>query len=132
MAYFRLMANFLLLARSARMRAVFSAISLTRASERTSGTCTGRLKTDDKAAKKLGCARFGAIRSTSLANRSASITQRPRPCSNAVACERDHAANDLDTLAAFAGRGEHLDLVVGLRFRRFVAFVKEVTLEPRE
>ena len=51
---------------------------------------------------------------------------------HAVACERDHAANDLDAFAAFAGRGEHLDLVVGLRFRGFVALVKEVTLEPRE
>ena len=51
---------------------------------------------------------------------------------HAVACERDHAANDLDAFATFAGRGEHLDLIVRLRLRRFVVFVKEVTLEPRE
>ncbi len=51
---------------------------------------------------------------------------------DAVACQREHAASDLDAFAAFARRGEHLDLVVGLRLWGFVALVKEVTLEPRE
>jgi hypothetical protein len=50
----------------------------------------------------------------------------------AVTRERDHAANDLDALSTFAGRGEHLDLVVRLRLRRLVVFVKEVALEPGE
>jgi hypothetical protein len=51
---------------------------------------------------------------------------------HAVTCERDHAPNDLDAFATFAGRGEHLDLAVRLRLWRLVAFIEEIALKPRE
>jgi hypothetical protein len=51
---------------------------------------------------------------------------------HAVACERNHAANDLDAFASFAGRRKYLNRVVSWRLGRPVAFIEKVALELPE